>query len=55
MINIMLLITVVTLIPVWHTFGTQNEKGHQLDFLKLLKIWWLGTELNCRHADFQFK
>jgi hypothetical protein len=29
-----------------HTFGTQNEKGHQLDVLKLLKnmVAWDGIE-----------
>ena len=34
-----------------HTFGTQNEKGLHSSSPKLLKIWWLGTESNRRHAD----
>lgn len=31
----------------------QNSLGEPLSSPKLLIIKWLGTESNCRHADFQ--
>ena len=42
-----------TIVKNRHTFGTQIGKGLLSSSPKLLKTWWLGTESNRRHADFQ--